>query len=51
MLKRGEAKRARKSIFRRFFMHRTISLCERMFHKTVDMRESARQTDFQGASK
>ena len=30
------------------FMQCSISLCERMFHKTVDTSNLARQTDFQG---
>ncbi|MEG1116141.1 MAG: hypothetical protein RSE46_13995, partial [Janthinobacterium sp.] len=49
MLKQQACKPLRRSILQVFFMHRSISLCERMFHKTVDMRNLARQTGFQGA--
>ncbi|PHV26157.1 hypothetical protein CSQ93_20435 [Janthinobacterium sp. BJB426] len=49
MLKRQAPKRLRRSIFATFLLHRTISLCERMFHKTIDTSHLARQTDFQGA--
>ncbi|MEG1054947.1 MAG: hypothetical protein RSF79_23260, partial [Janthinobacterium sp.] len=51
IFKRQGRKRARRSIFHAFFPHRSISLCERMFHKTVDTSNLARQTDFQGVRK
>lgn len=37
MLKRQALERLRRSIFLAIFMQRSISLCERMFHKTIDM--------------
>ena len=49
MLKQQGRKLLRRSIFEEKFPHRSISLCERMFHKTIDTLQLARQTDFQGA--